>query len=426
MMIKNFRNLASNPGNKIALQVLDAGLAEAMPGHVMKKIVQKNRLVIGKNKVFLSKYERIFVIAFGKASDSMTSEVSLLTRVDGGIVVVPQGVQSVLKNKKFEIIYGGHPLPNKHSVYAAKKIIKFLKERKENDFVIFLISGGGSSLVSLPDGISLGKKKSVTGILIKSGANIHEINCVRKRFSKIKGGKMLEYLNCNAVSLIMSDVIDNDVSSIASGPTYSDKTTFYDALSILKKYGMGKLVPSSVLKTIDSGTRKIAKAPIPKIKNYVIATNKRCLGMMAKKARNFGFDTKIVYPVSGNVKDAAKKLSKTIPKKSRSCTIFGGEPTVRVHGRGKGGRNQELVLYLLKKMQETGHNMTIASVGTDGIDGNTDAAGAIVNTLEFDFADAKKFLQNNNSYIFHKKHNSLIFSGFTHTNLMDIGIILRQ
>lgn len=427
MIIKNYKGLALNYKKIAMLQILEAGLAAAMPYVALQKIVQKNRLVIGKNTVYLSKYERIFVIGLGKAADSMASAINSLTDLDGGIIVIPQGVCSILKNKKFKTFHGGHPLPNKQSIHAAKKVIKFLKERDRTDFVIFLISGGSSSLVALPDGITLNDKKMITNLLLKSGANIHEINCVRKHLSKIKGGKILEHLTSDAISFVMSDVVSDNLSSIASGLTYYDETTFRDAKNILKKYNLTKITPRNVLQRINLGIAKeIAETPKrPKIKNYIIATNKNCLNAMAKKAKSFGLKT-IVYPISGDVKHVAKKLLKALPKQSKSCLIFGGEATVKVTGTGKGGRNQELVLYTLKEIQKMPQKITIASLGTDGIDGNTDAAGAIMNNSESNLKGIQKFLQNNNSYSFLKKRNGLIFTGPTHTNLMDIGIMLRQ
>ena len=427
-MIKNFRDLAIDDDKRAVLQILESGLASAMPKNIIQKFVRKNQIIIGKNTKSLSKYNRIFVVSFGKAADSMVYEVNSLTRINGGIVVIPEGYGSVLKTKKFEIIRAGHPIPNKNSVKAANKIIKFLKERKENDFVIFLISGGGSSLVSLPDEITHDEKRTVTDLLIKCGASIDEINCVRKHLSKIKGGRILEHLRCDAISLVMSDVIGNDVSSIASGTTYFDKTTFRDAKKVFKKYNLLQSIPGNVLKRIRLGIeKKIPETPKQqKIKNQIIATNKDCLDVMKKISQEIGFTTKIVYPVSGNVKQVAKTLSKLIMKaKTNSCIVFGGETTVKVAGRGKGGRNQELVLYLLEEIQKTEQNITVVSIGTDGKDGNTDACGAMLNN-EAKFGNAKKYLQNNNSYYFLKKHNGLIFTGPTHTNLMDIGVLLKR
>ena len=428
MIIKNFRDLATNNDKRIALKILESGLLAGLPKNLIRKFVHKNQICIGKHVKSLLKYDQIFIVAFGKAADSMTNEVNSLTKTSGGIVVIPKGYCSVLKTKKFEIIYAGHPNPNTKSVQAAKKIIKLLHERKKNDLIIFLISGGGSSLVSLPDGITLDEKRVVTDMLIKCGAGIEEINCVRKHLSKIKGGRLLEHLKCDAISLVISDVVDDDITTIASGTTHFDKTTFSDAKKILKKYNLLQSVPSNVLKRIRLGIEKeIPETPKQqKIKNQIIATNKTCLNSMEKISASFGLTNKTIYPISGDVKHMAKILAKFIAKaKPNSCIIFGGEPTVKVKGKGRGGRNQELVLYILEEIQNDKHRITVASIGTDGKDGNTDACGAILNKT-INVADAKKFLARNDSYNFIKKHKGLIFTGPTHTNLMDIGILLKR
>ncbi|HYL66468.1 MAG TPA: DUF4147 domain-containing protein [Nitrosopumilaceae archaeon] len=427
MIIKNFKELATNQEKKDALRIIEAGLEAALPGDTLRKIVKKDRLVIGKKTILLSKYARIFVVGFGKAADSMAKAVFSLARINGGIIVIPCGTQSVLVNKKFKILYAGHPVPNKQSVHAGKQIVEFLKNKRPSDFIIFLISGGGSSLVSLPDGISLLDKKITTSLLLKSGANIQEINCIRKHLSKIKGGKLAESLICDAVSLVMSDVVGDDLSDIASAPTYFDKTTFKDADKILTKYGLKKHIPQGVLKRLDLGIHnKIPETPkSSKIKNHIIATNNDCLDVMMQRARQLGYTAGIIHSVSGDVTLVAKNLLQSFPMKKHSCLIFGGEPTVKVIGNGKGGRNQELVLSMFGKIQNNRKNIVIASCGTDGKDGNTDASGAIME-ISKDIHDIRNFLKNNNSYYFFKKHKGLIFTGPTHTNLMDIGVLLSR
>ena len=426
MIIKNFNELATNREKKDALDILETGLDAALPDDKLRKIVKKDKIVIGKTTILLSRYARIFVIAFGKAADSMTKTVYSLARINGGIVVIPCGTKSVFINKKFRILHAGHPIPNKQSVCAVTQIIEFLKNRKPSDFIIFLISGGGSSLVSLPDGISLLDKKITTSLLLKSGANIQEINCVRKHLSKIKGGKLAENLSCDAISLVMSDVVGDDLSDIASAPTYFDDTTFKDADKILTKYDLKKHIPKSVLKRLDLGIHhKIPETPkYSKIKNYIIGTNNDCLDAMAKRARRLGYSVRIKRSVSGNVKLVSKNILQSLPGKKHSCLIFGGEPTVKVLGTGKGGRNQELVLSVLDKIQNNKKNIIIASCGTDGKDGNTNASGAIMESSTNKIEGIHNFLKNNNSYYFFKKHKGLIFTGSTHTNLMDIGILL--
>ncbi len=426
-MIINFTELSSRY-DKAVLEMLESALSAAMPDLALRKIIKNSKIFLGKEQFNFSKYGHIFTVGIGKAADSMTKVLNSLINLDGGIIVIPEEQESLLKTQKFKILYGGHPLPNRNSILASKTILKFLKEKEENDLIIFLISGGASSLVSLPDGITLAEKKIVTNLLLKSGANIDEINCVRKHLSGIKGGRLAQYVNCDAISLVMSDVIGDNLSTIASGTTYCDKTTFSDAKKILQKYNLQKIVPESVLKRINFGIqKKIDETPKrPRIKNFVIATNADCLLAMKKTAARFGLFTKIISPISGEAKHAAKKLVKLIPKKPNSCVIFGGETTVKVVGRGKGGRNQELVLSALSEIQKIDRTITIASMGTDGKDGNTDTSGAIASNFIIYENNIQSYLDRNNSYYFFKKHGGLIFTGPTHTNLMDIGVILGR
>lgn len=425
MIIRNFQSLSTNSAKKDALSILEAGLDAADPTQYIRQIVKNDHLIVPGRKIDLTKYDRIHIIAIGKAAHAMASALDVVTRVDGGILVVPDKVKAL--DKKFKIFRAGHPVPNKNSMVAAKAIIQFLGNTDPNDLVVFLISGGSSSLVTLPDGISLRDKQATTSHLLRCGANIHEINCIRKHLSKIKGGKMLEYLRSNAVSLVMSDVVGNDLSSIASGMTYYDKTTFADAYKILKKYHLEKLVPNSVLRHISLGVKgKISETPKKtKIQNHIIATNKNCLDAMKLRAKDLGYSTKVMYCVSGNVQDLGIKISKAISCKKMNCIIFGGESTVVVTGKGKGGRNQELVLYTTSYLSKKHKDLVIASIGTDGIDGKTDCAGAILQSDQ-KLNIIKQYLSNNDSYTFFKKNGGLILTGPTGTNLMDVGIVLRK
>ena len=426
MIIKNFKKLATDYRQNLALSIIETGLNAAMPDSALKKIIKQNHLVIKKQKISLKKFDRVYAVAIGKSADLMLKTAISQTKIAGGIVVIPQKSRSLIKSKKFTILYGGHPIPNTKSVCSAIKTLDFLAKLQKDDFVIFLISGGASSLLSLPDGISLREKQIVTNLLLKSGANIQEINCVRKHLSKIKGGKLVESLMCQSVSLIMSDVSGDDLSSIASGLTYYDNTTFQDAKRILIKHGLKNKIPKNVWDRIDLGVNKLIQETPKKakMKNYVISSNKNSLDAMSKIAKKSGLAPKIVSQISGNVESTASKLAKILPSTTNTCLIFGGEPTVKVKGRGKGGRNQELVLRLLNKLLKEKSNFIISSIGTDGIDGNTDAAGAMV-ISDNASKGIKKYLDNNDSYSYFKKYGGLIFTGPTHTNLMDIGLILR-
>jgi len=421
MMIQNKDRVLAGSMHD-ALDILDDGLRAAQPEIFLSKFVKKKKLILGKKQYLLSKYDKVFLVAVGKAADSMAQFVHNTIKSDGGLIVIPNNYDALFSHKKFQIIRASHPIPNRASVRAAKSIIAFLRSRKKEDLVVFLISGGASSLVSLPMGVTLAQKQDLTGALLASGATIDEVNALRKHLSCVKGGKILESLNCSAVSYVMSDVVGDDLSSIGSGLTYCDKTTFSDCGKIIQKYGLQRRLPAQVLDVFENGSRGLIcetpKRPI--IPNQIVATNRQCLAVMAARAKSLGYKTKTLYPLGGDVVIAAGRLVRTFSFKKMSCIVFGGETTVRLRGSGSGGRNQELVLHVVNLAKK---NAIIASVGTDGIDGNTKYAGAIYCTGA-SRSDAVRYLKNNDSGSFFKKHGGLVLTGPTHTNLMDLGVIL--
>jgi hydroxypyruvate reductase len=232
-------------------------------------------------------------------------------------------------------------------------------------------------------------------------------------------------LKCKGIGLVMSDVEGDELSVIASGTTYMDDTTFEDAQRIIQKYNLKKKIPPEVLNRINQGINgDISETPKnPKISNYIIANNMNCLKAMEEKASGLGYTSDTIQ-VFGNIKDAVKKIIKKIPNEHNRCLIFGGETTVEVLGKGSGGRNHEMVLRILKNTQKN-KKMVFASIGTDGIDGNTFFAGAITENFKMDTDNINEFLKNSDSGRFFQKMKSNIKTGFTHSNLMDIGVILR-
>jgi len=408
---------------KHAMAIIHAGLNAARPERFIGKYVTKTKFACAGKSYHTSHYDKIWLVAMGKAADTMALAVNRIIPNNGGIVVIPKNYVSLLNNKKFQVIRAGHPAPNKNSVLAARKIIALLQNAKKSDLIVFLISGGSSALVCAPEGITLQQKIKTTRILLESGASISEINAVRKHLSGVKGGKILENLNCTAISYVMSDVVGDDLGSIASGIAHCDKTTFSDCMRIILKYRLGKKLPKSVLARLRRGAKgKIAETPKkPKIPNQIIASNSDCLDMMAKKAKSLGYDTAIHYDLTGDVALAAQKILKKF-KQSKSCLVFGGETTVQVRGNGMGGRNQELVLRIIQNMPLY---TTVASIGTDGIDGNTKFAGAMFDH-PVDKYITQPYLDNNDSGSFFAKHCGLIKTGPTHTNLLDIGVILKH
>lgn len=425
MIIQNYEDLATTEKKKECLDVLESGLKAANPEHIIPKFVTPEEIKLDDKIIQLKDFSDIYTIAFGKAGDSMTRAINEIISIKSGIIVIPKGSKSKIKGKKFQIFNSGHPKPDQTSVKAAKEVIKFLQNRRKGELVIFLVSGGGSSLMAIPDGITLDDKIFVTDLLLKSGASIQEFNCIRKHLSKIKGGKLVENIKCDGIGLVMSDVEEDDLSSIASGTTFMDDTNFLDALNIINKYKLKHKIPLEILQRLEDGFKgKIPETPKKeKIINQIIANNMDCIKAMEIKAKELGYKTKTLQ-IFGNIKNATRTIIENIPNEEKSCLIFGGETTVEVIGKGTGGRNQELVLRILKNTQNF-KKLIIASIGTDGIDGNTLFAGAITENIKIDLSVIKEFLKNSDSGRFFQKQKGNIRTDTTHTNLMDIGLILR-
>ncbi len=424
MIIQNFKDLATSDKKKDCLEILEAGLQAANPENIIPKYVTPNEIKIGNKSINIEKYSNIYSVAFGKAGDSMTRALNAIIPIKSGIVVIPKGSKSRIKGKKFQIFNSRHPKPDKTSVKAAKEVMKFVQNKRSDELIIFLVSGGGSSLLAMPNEITLEDKIHVTTVLLKSGVTIQEFNCIRKHLSKIKGGKLVENMKCQGISLVMSDVEGDDLSSIASGTTYIDDTTYAESLKIIEKYKIKWKMPTEVLQILENGKIKesLETPKKAKIENYIIANNNDCLEAMQRKAKEIGYKVCIMQ-VFGDIKDAVTKILENISEKQKTCLIFGGETTVRVLGKGRGGRNQEMVLRLLKNTQKL-KKIVIASMGTDGIDGNSVFAGAITENIRIDSSITKEFLKNSDSGRFFQKQKGNIVTDFTHTNLMDIGMIL--
>jgi hydroxypyruvate reductase len=425
MIIQNFEELAITEKKKDCLEILESGLQAANPKNIIPNYVTPNEIRINGKRFNIEKYSSIYTVAFGKAGDSMTRAINAIISIKSGIIVIPKGSKAKIKGKKFQIFNSGHPKPDKTSVKAAKEVMKFVNNKKNDELIIFLVSGGGSSLLAMPDEITLSDKVHVTELLLKSGATIQEFNCIRKHLSKIKGGKLVENMKCDGVSLIMSDVENDDLSSIASGTTYMDNTTYQNAVDIIEKYRLKRRIPIEVLQILGNGlhNQKTDTPKRAKIENYIIANNNNCLEAMEKTAITKGYKV-IKMQIFGEIKEAVKKILKNIPETQKTCLILGGEPTVKVLGKGQGGRNQELVLRILKNTQKL-KKITIASIGTDGIDGNSNFAGAIIENIKVDLNIMKEFLKNSDSARFFEKQKGNIKTDFTHMNLMDIGVILK-
>ena len=391
------------------------------------------------------KYETLLTIGFGKAAYQMALAVeeSLGDLLTNGLVITKYGHGGTLKNIKIE--EAAHPIPDENGLKATNRMIELLKKNAtEKTLVLCLISGGGSALLVAPyKGITLEEKKDVTKLLLKAGADIEELNTVRKHISRVKGGRLAEHCYpARIISFILSDVIGDHLETIASGPTAPDETTYKHALTVLKKFNLFKKVPPSVLDLLRKGEKGIIPETLKKdnpvfkkVTNIIVGNNKKALQAIKHQAVKLGFNAQIISAeLSGEAREVAKSLANLALKTQKTSPnlplflISGGETTVTVKGPGIGGRNTELALaFALEIAGKKG--ITLLSAGSDGTDGPTDAAGAIVNGDTVHKAkdlglDPERFLENNDSYNFFKKIRGLFITGPTGTNVMDIQIIV--
>ena len=425
--------------NKIYLSSLD----KLNPSHIVEKTVSESG-------VLEEGFERIFPIAFGKAALTMMDGLcnvlynhSNINIYQKPIVVTSKSQNNINTKIDINLFISSHPTPDEISIKSSKAVIDYLSQSKENDLVIFLISGGGSSLLSLPsNNISLEDKIKLTNLLLKTGCSIDEINTIRKHVSDIKGGRLAEFaLPSTCYSYIISDVIGDDISSIASGPTIEDMTTFSDAHKILLQYNLFDKMPLSIKSHINKGLEgNIPETPkkLNNINNSIICSNSIMKKEAASVASELGYKT-IMCPLTFT--DEAKKDAlnlikfslKTLESTStqKIAIISGGETVVNIIGNGEGGRNQEFALSFLSgfKSIQKDFDWVLLSVGTDGIDGPTDAAGGIIDDssvlkLQNKNLNIQAYLDNNDSYNFLKKIDSLYKTGPSGTNMADIQILL--
>jgi glycerate-2-kinase len=456
-LIKNLQSLLSNARNdqdrkarKIALEILESTLQASNPKDLVKKQVQLkgNLLQIASFTINLDEYDRIYVIGAGKASGAMAEAINdvLQKRITNGFINIPRGTTQNLKIGCITLNQAGHPIPDKAGVKGARCVIKLLEDVKENDLIISLISGGGSALLPLPaDNITLTEMQSVTNNLLKCGAIIDEINIVRKHISNIKGGRLaMKVFPATLVSLIISDVVGDHLPSIASGLTVPDPSTYLDAVEILKRYGIWEKIPQNVNLHLNNGLKgKVPESPKPgdpsfkKVYNILLGSNRIALKTAREKAKQLRL---IPIVLSAFMEGEARHVGTVFSSLARETVLSesflhkptvilaGGETTVTVRGHGKGGRNQELVLSASLRINKL-EGVVIASIGTDGVDGPTDAAGALVDGSTLKRARERgmnplDYLANNDSYSFFMNLNDLIMTGPTGTNINDLIILV--
>lgn len=433
----------------IAEQVFLSGIESVLPDRLIIKwmSVEDGILHIGDLCFDLSKTDSIYVIGAGKASALMGEAVEKIlgSRITDGHIVVKYGHS--VKLKQIKVTEAGHPLPDISGLQATSEILNIAGKATDKDLVLCLISGGGSALLAdFPEGSSLKEIMIINDLLVKSSACISEINAVRKHISGVKGGRLAQTVApATLVTLILSDVPGDAPDVIASGPTVPDPTTYMDALDVITKFNLLKLVPQSLMEHIESGvdgkydeTPKEGNAIFAKTFNLLIGTNRIALEAAKVRAHDFNINALIIGDkIQGDISSVAEYIIDTAmhfqsdPEEVKPVALlFGGETTVTMSGKGKGGRNQHLALLCAMLLKDkTG--ITILSAGTDGNDGPTDAAGAVVDSDTYRKAisgkiNTAKCLTEFDSYNFFRKAGGHILTGPTRTNVMDIIVVIVE
>lgn len=429
-----------------ARAIFQAGLDAAHPGSaVLRHLrVDGNILWVGETSYDLTEFENIWLVGMGKASAAMAQPLveMLGHRISDGVILVKYGHSLFLPG--VQVFEAGHPIPDEDGVEGVEEMVRLLERTGPKDLVFCLISGGGSALSpSPPSGITLEEKQEVTRLLLASGANIHEINTVRKHLSRIKGGQLARLAHpARLISLVLSDVVGDDLDTIASGPTAPDPGTFHGALEILERRGIWNATPTSVRARLESGVRGEAPEtpeagdPVLKtVQNLIVGSNTLALEAARKKAEELGYTTSVAPGLEeGEAREVAqahislaRELRATTPDRP-TCIVTGGETTVTIRGDGVGGRNQEFALAAALDLEGM-EDVVILAGGTDGTDGPTDAAGALSDggSVERGRAagmEASEYLDRNDAYHFFQPLGDLLMTGPTLTNVMDLRVML--
>lgn len=435
-----------------AKRIYKAAFAEVDPENLIRKsvILRGEKLIIQDKTFDLSRYDNICMAAIGKAAPFMAKSLKRVMgdRIRSGIYLYLPETSITIKG--LTALPVSHPLPDEKSMQAAARIMALAESLGEKDLLFVLISGGGSAQIAYPPKeISLIQKRDLTDRLLKAGANISELNAVRKHLSLIKGGRLAKAaFPATVVSLVISDVNHNDLETIASGPTYWDSSTFKQALSVLEGYKLWESLPASVAGVILEGLQNKREETLMKddpvfscVSHFVLGDIDRALKAAKNEAEKLGFSVFILSSSDqGEARDMAQHyLTLILSLKAKSkeglsplCLLTGGELTVTVRGKGKGGRNQEFILATLQELQQktfSYEDWLILSLGTDGIDGPTDAAGAWIGPESLEKVkrsslSISEYLQNNDAYNFFKQLGGLIITGRTHSNVMDLRMFL--
>ena len=428
---------------KLIVKGLDAVDARKAIGRAISR--NGEELTIGRRRYDLRRYERVVVLGAGKATASMAQAVEqrVGSRLHAGFVVVKHG--HVMPTRRIVVAEAGHPVPDRFGQQAAARLCAMAEELGRRDLLIVLLSGGASSLLPAPaPGITLADKQRTTQELLRCGASIREINTVRKHLSRIKGGRLAELTKATVATLILSDVLGDDLSAIASGPTAPDPTTYQDAVAILKCYRIWRAVPQRVRQHLEYGCQGlVSETPKPgsslfrRVHHHIVGSNGAAVMAVARAAREAGLRTLVQRPtLTGEAQDEGKRfgvLAKNIvragkPLRRPCCVVAGGETIVTVTGKGAGGRAQEFAAAAALEIAGL-DRVWVVAIGTDGTDGPTDAAGAVVDGHTVARAqrlsvDLKVALKRHNTYPALKRLNQLIVTGPTGTNVNDLYLLL--
>jgi hydroxypyruvate reductase/glycerate 2-kinase len=444
MLFKNYKKIINNGINskikkqrKDILDILDYSIKTVDPYKIIKNIIKDDKIFIGNKIIDTNNFENIYLVGFGKASLKMGKAVLDSLKIKKCILITNEK-KGILNNDVTKTYVASHPIPNQNSIEGTNDILNIIRNCSNKDLIIILISGGGSSLLCKPT-IELTDLKKITNLLLKTDMNINEINTIRKHLSFVKGGQLIKDVKCEVISIIISDIVNDPIEFIASGPTYPDSTTFDDAKNILLNYKIWEKIPKSARKRIEKGiigkipeTLKKDNLTFQKVKNFIILNNKYFCNKVENYAKKKGYETELLTTcLTGEARYVGKNLIENIynnfKNKNKKIFISSGETTVNVVGEGSGGRNQEMVLGSVNFLD--GKKIIFASFATDGIDGNCNAAGAIADGFTLSRAlqknyDPSFFLKNNNSYGFFNNMDDLLQTGPTGTNIMDIQLII--
>ncbi len=424
--------------NGIFFEALKAVLPETLIRETLR--LEEGDLIVAGRRYPLARGRKLFVFGSGKASAGAAKAVEELLgeRIAGGLVVS----NAEVRLDRISVFVGAHPVPDTRSVTAAEMLLEGLSGLSEDDLFIYLLSGGSSALIEKPiPPLGLQDLQEMSQLLLRAGAPINEMNAVRKHLSLIKGGRLGRRTKARGVVLVVSDVIGDDLETIGSAPLYRDGSSYADVRDILFRYHLWEKIPAMVRKLVEGGNagenEDTPKEANPRIEHLLIGSNRKALKKAKEKAEALGMKTRILTSrLEGEARTVAKSLvaiggeilKTQIPSESPVCLLFGGETTVTVRGSGKGGRNSELCLSALQEIGSR-EGLLLLSAGTDGIDGNSEAAGALADAAGWERAlelglSLEDYLERNDAFRFFEQTGGLIRTGPTGTNVMDIVILL--